>query len=369
MVGLLLVSSAVAALAGPEVPSDRVEHALATAQGRVDAAVERAEKAVPAPPAIPAPTAPPLPSTSDVPAGPEAPGVVPAIAAYVGAVDDALAKVVGTDVIALGLELAKKAKTHVDETMAELEGVSSSDGTVSDSESVQPQTAAAVPEGSLVMAGTVLVIGAAAAAATYVALWLAGSSSTLGAGAASAATPEMRRLLPFASPLFTRFERDTVLGHPRREQLYAKILEEPGISLQDLGEATGLSRTAVVHHLRLLEQQHLVISRRVGRSRHYYENGGRYGHDQKEAYAILRNDRSKAVADFIKAHPGTMQKSLCEALAIPPSIAHWHVRRLQEGGLVQSIRQGRAVAYFPGAALSMVSGGPMAQAIASAPTA
>jgi len=221
-----------------------------------------------------------------------------------------------------------------------------------------PQTAAAVPQGSMLLAGSILVVGATAAA-TYVVLWLAGSSGTLGAGAA---TPELRRLLPFASPLFTRFERDTVLGHPRREQLYARILQEPGISLQDLGQATGLSRTAVVHHLRLLEQQHLIISRRVGRSRHYYENGGRYGHDQKEAYAILRNDRSKAVAEFIRSHPGTMQKTLCEALAIPPSIAHWHVRRLQEGGLVESIRQGRAVAYFPGASMNVVSAGPQLEA-------
>jgi DNA-binding transcriptional ArsR family regulator len=223
-----------------------------------------------------------------------------------------------------------------------------------DATEAQPMAAAVQPVSGLPLAGSILVLGATAAAATYVVLWLIGSSGSLGAGAA---TPELRRLLPFASPLFTRFERGTVLGHPRREQLYARILQEPGISLQALGQATGLSRTAVVHHLRLLEQQHLVISRRVGRSRHYYENGGRYGHEQKEAYAILRNDRSKAVAEFIRGHPGTMQKTLCEALAIPPSIAHWHVRRLSEGGLVQTIRQGRSVAYFPGAHLDTVVAG------------
>ncbi len=226
-----------------------------------------------------------------------------------------------------------------------------------------PQTQATKPAGSLLLAGSILAVGATAAAATYVVLWLAGSSTTVSAGAA---TSELRRLLPFASPLFTRFERDTVLGHPRREQIYARILQEPGISLQDLGTATGLSRTAVVHHLRLLEQQHLVISRRVGRSRHYFENGGRYGHDQKEAYALLRNDRSKAVAEFIRNNPGTMQKSLCAALAIPPSIAHWHVRRLQQGGLVETIRQGRAVAYFPGASMATVSAGPQFEAASAA---
>jgi predicted transcriptional regulator len=204
-----------------------------------------------------------------------------------------------------------------------------------------------------ILAGSILVAGAAGA--TFFAFWLAGSSGTVASGAAAAKSTELRRLLPFASPLFTRFEKETVLGHPRREALYALILQQPGVSLQSLGEATGLSRTAVLHHLRLLEMQHLVVSKRMGRSRHYYENGGRYGRDAKEAYAILQNQRSKEVAEFIRTHPGTMQKQLCEALAIQPSIAHWHVRRLQAAQLVECVRQGRAVNYFPGTSLLEVA--------------
>ncbi len=290
-------------------------------------------------------------------AGPTIPAT-PDVAQTIQDVQD-LAPVSATEVVALVSKEAHEAAEQVPDDLNSLSPLASNDEPGATQPAPTSQTAAALPAGSLMIAGSILVVGATAAAATYVIMWLAGSSGTLTAGAA---TPELRRLLPFASPLFTRFERDTVLGHPRREQLYARILQEPGISLQDLGQATGLSRTAVVHHLRLLEQQHLVISRRVGRSRHYYENGGRYGHDQKEAYAILRNDRSKAVAEFIRSHPGTMQKSLCEALSIPPSIAHWHVRRLSEGGLVETIRQGRAVAYFPGAALSSVFAGPQLEA-------
>ncbi|MEA3203154.1 MAG: hypothetical protein QOI63_829 [Thermoplasmata archaeon] len=207
-----------------------------------------------------------------------------------------------------------------------------------------------------ILAGSLLVAGAAGA--TFFAFWLAGSSGTVASGAAAAKSTELRRLLPFASPLFTRFEKETVLGHPRREALYALILQQPGVSLQALGEATGLSRTAVLHHLRLLEMQHLVVSKRMGRSRHYYENGGRYGRDAKEAYAILQNARSKEVAEFIRTHPGTMQKQLCEALAIQPSIAHWHVRRLQQAQLVDCVRQGRAVNYFPGSGLLEVAAQP-----------
>lgn len=209
------------------------------------------------------------------------------------------------------------------------------------------------------IAPELIVAGAgAAAAAALVAFWLAGSSGSLGAagtagaGASGASgSSELRRLLPFASPLFTRFEKDTVLGHPKREQLYALILQDPGVSLQALCDKTGLSRTAVTHHLRLLEMQHLIVSKRMGRSRHYFENGGRFGRDQKDAYAVLHNLRTKDVARWVRDHPGAIQKELCAGLGIQPSIAHWHLSRLQQAQLVEPVRHGRTVSYFPGPGL------------------
>lgn len=204
-----------------------------------------------------------------------------------------------------------------------------------------------------------IVAGVTAAAAGAVFFWLAGSSGAVGGAGAGAgakvAGSELRRVLPYASPLFTRFEKDTVMGHPKREQIYALIVDEPGVPLQRLCDKTGLSRTAVTHHLRLLEHHHIVVSRRVGRSRHYYENGGRYGREQKEAYAVLQNDRSRQVAEFIRENPGAIQKRLCAALGLQASIAHWHVRRLQEASLVECVREGRTVSYFPTSAMQTIS--------------
>lgn len=214
----------------------------------------------------------------------------------------------------------------------------------------RPAAQAATTSGLDIPTPFLLAGAAVATAGGLVAFWLAGSSGSAGL----ATTSEMRRVLPGASPLFTRFEKDTVLGHPKRERLYASIMQEPGITLQDLCTRANLSRTAVTHHLRLLEQQHLVVSKRLGRSRHYYENGGRYGRDQKEAYAVLQNERSRDVASFIQGNPGAIQKHICEALGIQASVAHWHVRRLQEANLVEPVRRGRTVSYFPSTVIPTV---------------
>lgn len=102
----------------------------------------------------------------------------------------------------------------------------------------------------------------------------------------------------------------------------------------------------MTHHLRLLEQQHVIVSKRIGRSRHFYENGGRYQVHQKEAYALLQNERAAKIMKLIRNEPGIIQKDVCESLSLQASIAHWHIKRLHEAGLVNAVKQGRTVQYY-----------------------
>ncbi len=223
----------------------------------------------------------------------------------------------------------------------------------------QPSTAASTQTASraIVDRATPATIIASAALATGILLAWATKTGTLGAasvvaGSNLAQAEAGRRVIP--SPLFTRFQRETVLNHPKRGELYQLIADKPGICLQSLCDDTELSRTAVTHHLRLLEKQHLIVSKRNGRSRHYYQNGGRYGTEMKQAYAVLQNERSQAIAEFIHGHPGAIQKSICNRLGIDASVAHWHAKRLEEANLIRTVRQGRTVAYFPSAPLDQI---------------
>lgn len=268
---------------------------------------------------------------------------------------DLMARVDELDAAGLVDQTLQPVQQKADELRGELEPILAEDG---DQEAEpEPVAPASASTGSMDLS-TPLLIAAAGAAATGVALvWLAGSSTGAGGAATGAklAGRDLRRLLPLASPLFTRFEKDTVLGHPKREAIYALVMQNPGVTLQDLCRQMNLSRTAVGHHLRLMEQQHLILSKRMGRTRHYYENGGRYGRDQKEALAILQNERSRRIADFIDAHPGAIQKRICEEFGIQASVAHWHVKRLREANLIEPVRAGRTVSYYPSGTLRQVA--------------
>ena len=63
------------------------------------------------------------------------------------------------------------------------------------------------------------------------------------------------------------------LGDEKRQAIIIKLLEESdckGIQVGDLIEATGLSRSAISHHLKILRQAKIVNYRSEGTKNFYY---------------------------------------------------------------------------------------------------
>lgn len=152
-------------------------------------------------------------------------------------------------------------------------------------------------------------------------------------------------------PLYSRIERDSVLEHEKRDELYELIRATPGIHAHEIGEKANIGWGTTVYHLKLLENHGLVVSKKSGRYKRFFVNTGEYT-KKKDVYGALRNDTAKAVADFVVNHPGTTQKDMCAALGIQPSLASWHVEKLEGVGLVKRVKDGRQVRYFAGPAWS-----------------
>lgn len=152
-------------------------------------------------------------------------------------------------------------------------------------------------------------------------------------------------------PLYSRIERTSVLDHEKRDEIYELIRATPGIHAHEIGEKTRIGWGTTVYHLKLLESHSLVVSKKSGRYKRFFVNTGEYT-KKKDVYGALRNDTAKAVAEFIVNHPGTNQKEMCAALGIQPSLASWHVEKLEGVELVKRVKDGRQVRYFAGPAWS-----------------
>ena len=65
------------------------------------------------------------------------------------------------------------------------------------------------------------------------------------------------------------------LGDPKRQAIIIRLLEESdcdGLQVSELTEATGLSRPAVSHHLKVLKDAKLIDYRAEGTKNFYYLN-------------------------------------------------------------------------------------------------
>lgn len=194
----------------------------------------------------------------------------------------------------------------------------------------------------------IMAVGAAVATASLtarVALVATGGGAALGSLLVARRLGGLRGVFAFLFGLTYSKNLQKEIEHPARREILELIRKEPGIQLGRLCELTGLGTSTVVYHVRRLERCHAVVSKRHGRGRHFYENGGSFDREQKDALAILQNDRTRDIAEYIRANPGTMQKSILEAMGISSSLAVWHLKRLVATGVVDARRRGRVVHY------------------------
>lgn len=208
----------------------------------------------------------------------------------------------------------------------------------------------------------------AAADASLVALGVA-AAGTAAAPVAFSLWDRVRRF-GWLAILYTRIAKERLLDHGSRERLLVAIRARPGIAVADLAEASASPRNTITYHLRVLEREGLVSSTKNGRNRLFFApgslppraavdvNGPATSPSRQQvvaAIATLRHETTFAVAKAVGANPGVDQKSLCTALGLSPSLAHWHADRLVASGLVDKRREGRSVRYYPGASYDVVT--------------
>ncbi len=149
------------------------------------------------------------------------------------------------------------------------------------------------------------------------------------------------------APMYTRIEKNNMLEHGTRENIYGLIQTNPGIHAHEISTRTEIGWGTAVHHLRMMENARLIVSKRSGRYKRFYLSAG-IAPAQKEAYGVLRNDTTRGIAQYVAEHPGCIQKEVCEAFGIQPSLTSWHMGKLEGANLVKKVREGRKVHYYSG---------------------
>lgn len=164
---------------------------------------------------------------------------------------------------------------------------------------------------------------------------------------AVAATAGVGALALFAGfALYSRLARSDILDHERRDAVYKLVQEEPGISLSDVAQRTGLGWGTAVYHLDRLERNQFVLSEKKGGKRCYFPVGT-VPKEARAPLATLREDALRVVATCVQEKPGMTQGELAAALGLSASAASKQVTKLESAGLVRREREWKTVRLHP----------------------
>ena len=191
-------------------------------------------------------------------------------------------------------------------------------------------------------------------------LFLTVLGSIAALGASSLASENVKwSLLMFFLPLYSKIKREQVLDHFVRGQIYGYVLANPGEHYNAIKVALNLTNGSLAHHLKTLEREHFIKSKRFGLYRRFYPMNMKIPEDG----FFTPNEIQKTVVDLIRSTPGITQKEIAERLGLTPPTVNYHVGILSEHRAIRVERAGRKTHCFviegtPGAGGSTSSGGP-----------
>ncbi len=178
-------------------------------------------------------------------------------------------------------------------------------------------------------------------AGALIAAALATAMGTLGAGALASENVKYGLLTIFI-PLYSKIKREQVLDHFVRGQIYGYVLANPGEHYNAIKVALGLTNGSLAHHLKTLEREQFLKSKRFGLYRRFYPMNMRIPEDG----FFAPNEIQKTIVDIIRTNPGITQKEIALHLGLTPPTVNYHIGILSEHRAIRVERAGRKTHCF-----------------------
>lgn len=146
----------------------------------------------------------------------------------------------------------------------------------------------------------------------------------------------------FAFPLYSRIKKEEVLDHFVRGQIYGFIVSNPGEHYNSIREKLKVTNGTLSYHLRTLEVQGFIKSRKESIYRRFYPIDMRYPRDK----GVKLSDLQIAILELTRRKPAPTQKDISSELDISQQVASYNLKILARKGYVQVRKEGRSRMYY-----------------------
>lgn len=145
----------------------------------------------------------------------------------------------------------------------------------------------------------------------------------------------------FAFPLYSRIKKEEVLDHFVRGQIYGFIVSNPGEHYNSIREKLKVTNGTLSYHLRTLEVQGFIKSRKESIYRRFYPVEMKFPRDK----GVKLSDLQIAILELTRMRPAPTQKEIADELEISQQVASYNLRILTMKGFVSVRKEGRKRMY------------------------
>jgi predicted transcriptional regulator len=146
----------------------------------------------------------------------------------------------------------------------------------------------------------------------------------------------------FAFPLYSRLKKDEVLDHFVRGQIYGFIVSNPGEHYNSIRENLKVTNGTLSYHLRTLEVQGFIKSRKESVYRRFYPIEMKFPRDK----GVKLSDLQIAMLETMRRRTAPTQKDIASDLGISQQVASYNLRILTQKGFVLVRKEGRKRMYY-----------------------
>ncbi len=178
-------------------------------------------------------------------------------------------------------------------------------------------------------------------------------------------------------PLYSKLNRDEVLDHFMRGQIFGYIKANPGEHYNAIKESLELNNGTLSHHLKILEKEEYIYSKRDKFYTRFYPKGMKIS----VVDAAQLNKIQKIIVNKVRERPGLTQHEIITILGASQQVVSYNLTKLTRENVLRIAKQGREKRYYINhvdAAVSEIKAAnpsqptvqaPAQQTIAPAPTA
>lgn len=148
------------------------------------------------------------------------------------------------------------------------------------------------------------------------------------------------RLPRVIAPLrYSRYDESDPLAHEARAAVVEAVTDSPGVSLTELTEQTDVTLSTLRHHVRVLENEGLIVAARVRNHRRFYPTGT----EDFKLGAALNDEATAPIVAALASQEGLTVSELAEAVNRNASTVTHHLQNLEADGLVIRERESRTI--------------------------